>query len=203
MLKWPFALERPTSGQFAIDGAWESAWAFTTDTLPDAAAIRRWVAGRREVAFEAFLGDSFFGVRREGPRDEVERFAVQCVQALRAVASGHGIHFVDALSQALGLTGFCGMPAFAEVGAVNAWRSVGAFRIERPHEAARDLDALWTALMAAPVARADGHRKALEIASAAPLPHWLGLPVCEARPPFALSLERLRTALEPLRIAPA
>ncbi|WP_284619213.1 hypothetical protein [Aquabacterium humicola] len=94
------------------------------------------------------------------------------------------------------------MPAFAEVGAVNAWRSVGAFRIERPHEAARDLDALWTALMAAPVARADTHRKAMEIAYDAPLPHWLGLPVCEARPPFALSLERLRAALEPLRIAP-
>jgi hypothetical protein len=189
-------LERPTSGQFAFGGAWENAWSFACSALPDDDAVRACVAGRSEVAFEVFFGESFFGVRFNGTPDEVAAFASTCVQALRSTTPRTS--FVVELSRLLNLDGFGRQLGFAEIGAVNAWRSVGAFRIERPRDAARDFDRLWQDLQRSAVSRDLCHRKALELAYAAPLPHWFGIPLCDGSPPFAISRHRLQAALDAL-----
>ena len=181
---------RPTLGQFAKQGSWETAWAFAIDALPSHDPVRAYLAGVTEVAFEAFFGDAFFGLRLQGDAADVEARALACVAALADAAEGDG--FIAALSRHLGCQGFGGEIAFAEVGAVNAWRSVGAFRTDDPSPAMPWLDAL----LRAPVALNTTHRKAIEFASERPLPHWFALPVSASAPPFAIEPGLLRSALE-------
>lgn len=184
----------PRLGQFARDGLWEAAWAFDPDSPPGDAALRDYLQGAGEVAFEAFFGEAFFGVRRRGEPAELAAFARACVTALRG--SGDAPAFLAALTRRTGLGGWGRAIAFAEVGAVNAWRSVGPFRMPAAREALAQFEPLWQALGATPLARHAQHRKAVEFACEEPLPHWFALPVSSPQPPFALERQLLLGALQ-------
>lgn len=183
---------RPMLGQFAQGGVWEQAWFFGADALPGDEAVTTYLANSTELAFEAFFGPAFFGVRRRGSTAEVRRFALDCVNALRASHTGS---FFAALQQRLQLP-VAGAPiAFMELGCVNAWRSVGALRFDDPMAAAADFETTWQAVQASAVAQDTQHPKALELAFHAPLPHWFGVPVSALQAPFGLSREALQRLL--------
>ncbi len=190
----PHFASKPTSGQFAKNGVWEDAWSFTADGLPDTASVDAYLGESTEVAFEAFFGDAFFGVRMAGSPSVIRAFADHCLQAMRAANQG------EFLVEALGGLLQCGPLgehlAFAEVGAVNAWRSVGAFRIDMPCIAGHARDSVWAALQRSPVGHDAQHPKAIEFACEHPLPHWFGIPVSAWQAPYTLSLEMLNDALD-------
>lgn len=192
MIDHPAFRPRPDLGQFAKDGQWEAAWPFPASAVPTPERIHAYLAGATEVAFEAFFGSAFFGVRLRGTPQETARLAAAC-----AIALGHavdGAAFFADLTRSLGLGALGREVTFAEVGAVNAWRSVGAFKIDRLGDASERFDALWQALGASAVGRDVSHRKAIEFACERPVPHWFALPVSQVAPPFALDAVALRDA---------
>ncbi len=183
----------PNLGQFAKNGAWEQAWSFLCDGLPDERSVRTYLDQSTEVAFEAFWEDAFFGARFTGEAAVAECFAIKCVQALRAGSSGES--FFTAFCDYLQLDHLGREPIYAEIGSVNAWRSVGACRIADPQGALADFDHLWEELMRSPVGQDTHHRKAFEFAFEHPLPHWFGIPVSRSEMPHAISPDLLREAL--------
>ena len=190
----PAFAARPQAAQFAKGGAWESAWSFTADRPPTLGEIEAFLADSDEVAFEAFFGGAFFGVRWMGSAAEVCDRSRACVAAWEAAVDG--ADFFSRLSRFTGLRGWGREVAFTEVGAVNAWRSVGAFQAPRPAQALRDFDGLWQALQCTPLAAEAAHPKALELACEAPAPHWFALPVSSLAPPFEWRRDQLRQILE-------
>jgi hypothetical protein len=186
----------PTRIQFAKDGAWEQAWAFASGGLPARSDLRAYLAGRIEIAFEAFFGRSFFGVRIVGEPAEVEAFAARCLDA--AAVRGP----LDVFHRRLGLPLLDEMPAFAEVGCVNAWRSVGATRIWERGQVATDFGTMWRAALRSPVVRHPDQAKAIKFVYESPLPHWLGLPVSEPHELNTPSAALLRDALSVVAQAP-
>ena len=71
---------------------------------------------------------------------------------------------------------------------MNAWRSVGPFRLPSLPDAPGDMPDIWPLLMASALAEDTAHDKAIEFAATDPLPHWFGLPV--SRPGFPRSISR-------------
>ena len=194
MFNHPVFKPRPDLGQFAKNGSWETAWSFQRGALPSAADVEAYLAGATEIAFEAFFGEAFFGARWSGEPRAVADFSLACVAALRTAVDGAS--FFSFFSDRTGIGGLGQSISFAEVGAVNAWRSVGSFKTAPPEEALQDFEALWASLTATPLARNASHRKAVEFACLDPLSHWFALPVSSADPPCELSREKLRQALE-------
>jgi len=193
MLNHPEFKALPECGQFAKNGSWETAWSFSRRTLPSQPEIEAYLAGATEVAFEAFFGEAFFGARLSGETRAVAGFALACVDAFRVAVDG--ATFFSHLSGHTSLSGWGQSISFSEVGAVNAWRSVGAFKTAAPHEALKEFDALWEQLTLTPLAGNSSCKKAIEFACLLPIPHWFALPVSLSHPPFELSRERLRQAL--------
>lgn len=183
---------RPTLGQFAKGGQWETAWAFGIDALPSSEQVRNYLDGATEVAFEAFFDFAFFGIRLRGMTQETARRAFECVAAFKN--SVDGASFFADLSRRLELDTLGRDVAFGEVGAVNAWRSVGPFRIDRLCDFSERFDVLWRSLGASSVGRDVLHRKAIEFAYDAPVPHWFALPVSLPEAPFQLDSDSLREA---------
>jgi hypothetical protein len=162
----------PISIQFAQGGLWESAWSSPIDRLPSHLELVSYLALSKEVAFEAFLADSFFGARMTGSPQEVETFSAKCVQAARTQES-----FFPVFQREIGCPVRGQQPAFAEIGCINAWRSVGAFRIRNLQSASTDFDQLWRSLQDSSVGQDTRHTKAIEFAFESPMPHWFGVPV--------------------------
>ncbi len=189
----PHFVSTPTSGQFAKDGAWEHAWSFPSNRLPDEASVHAYLGDSTEVAFEAFFGGAFFGARFAGPASAIRCFADQCMQAMRA--AHHGESFLAALSGRLQLGPLGEVLAFAELGAVNAWRSVGAFRVQDAGGALSDFEPLWATLESSPMGCDVRHRKAIEFAFEHPLAHWFGIPISAPNAPGKLSRALLVDAL--------
>lgn len=189
----PFS-STPTSGQFAKSGVWEQAWSFPGNDLPDEASVRTYLGRSAEVAFEAFFGDAFFGARFTGEPAATAAFAVNCVRALRM--AGRGESFCAVFCDYMQLDALGKHAAFAEIGAVNAWRSVGAFRIHNPQDALAELEHLRENLEHSPVGRDVLHRKAIEFAFEQPLPHWFGIPISSPVAPHEISPALLREALQ-------
>jgi hypothetical protein len=142
------------------------------------------------LAFEAFFGRWFFGIRITGSPSKVETLATQCVGAVRAQQL-----FFDVLRQALGCPIRGQQPAFAEVGCVDAWRRVGAIRVNRLQWDGSEFERLWFSLADSAVNRNTTHAKAIEFAFEEPLAHWFGLPVSTPGEPHRLSEVLLRQAL--------
>ena len=180
--------------QFAKAGSWETAWSFSRAKLPSQAAVREYLAGASEVAFEVFFGDAFFGARFDGSAPEVEARSLTCLAALDGASDGAS--FFAGLSRDEAFTGLGRNIDFTEIGAVDAWRSVGAFRAAAPREALRHFEDLWSSLAASAVAHDGTHKKAVEFACRHPLPHWFALPVSAPLPPYDLDRSRLREACE-------
>src|SRR5688572_17981785 len=146
MLNHPSFQSRPTRGQLAKGGVWEEAWRFHCANVPGLASVREYLAGGSEVAFEAFFGQSFLGLRFTGEPNSVENFARVCLDALRLANSGED--FFARLSNSMSLCRWAEQISFAEIGAINAWRTVGAFRIPDLQAASVNFRMLWSAVNA-------------------------------------------------------
>lgn len=164
--------EKPTLCQFAKDGVWEEAWSFPPDRLPSLPELEAYLDHRGEIAFEAFFGSAFFGARLSGAAPEVKAFSLKCLKAVSAQAS-----FFDTFMHETGCPVLGQKPDYAEIGCVNAWRSIGAFRLIELHPAASEFELLWAAICDSPVGRDTVHAKAIEFAFEQPLAHWFGIPV--------------------------
>jgi hypothetical protein len=183
----------PTAVQLAHGGDWENCRRWDIARLPDEAEIARGLAGREEMAFELFGGTAFCGVRFTGSPATVGERIRACFAAARA--AHRGADFFAELSARTGLTGWGAKVDFAEVGAVNAWKSTGAVRAEGLPAAEADFAAWWQAIARSPVARETAHPKAVEFACSAPTPHWFALPISAAVPPYAPDRDLLRAAV--------
>lgn len=186
----PQFLSVPTVCQFAQRGSWENAWSFPSDRLPSRAELLAYLAQRTEVAFEAFFGRCFFGARVSGSALEVETFSVKCLRAVGARDS-----FFEAFRRELGCPVPGQPPAFAEIGCVNAWRSMGAIRISEPQLALPEFERLWPSVLESSLARKARHAKAIEFAFEQPFAHWFGVPVSAAGGSNQVSEPLLRQAL--------
>jgi len=82
---------RPSLGQFAKSGSWEAAWSFDLSELPDPGAVRCYLAGAPEIAFEAFFDEAFFGIRFAGEPPMVESLALGGLTALNTAACGEDL----------------------------------------------------------------------------------------------------------------
>jgi hypothetical protein len=187
----------PTSCQFAKGGEWERAWSFSLDSLPSDAAVRDYLSQSTEVAFEVFFGSAFFGARIVAQSSEVELFALKC---LRALHDSRAQPFLAVLQEHLQLPRPESSVSFAEIGCVNAWRSVGTVRIPNPSEALSTFEETWRAVQRSAPFRDTRHRKAIEFAFEQPLPHWFGVPVSESEQPCRISKELLRNALRMVNV---
>lgn len=193
MIALPQFRSATTRYQFAKDGHWEQAWAFAGGSLPPRSDLSAYLARRTEIAFEAFFGRCFFGVRFVVEAAEVEAFATKCLDA----AAERGP--LEVFHRRLGLPLPDPIPAFADIGCVDAWRSVGAARVWERGQAMMDFEAIWRSAALSAAGRDSRHPKAIEFACESPLPHWLGMPVSEPTDRNPLSTTLLREALNVFR----
>lgn len=187
----------PTSGQFAKGGEWERAWSFSTNSLPSEATVRDYVRPSKELAFEAFFGSAFFGARMVAQPPEVELFALTC---LRAMHASRDRPFFSVFQEHLHVPSPDSSVSFAEIGCVNAWRSVGTIRIPDPLEALSAFEETWRAVELSAPYRDTAHPKAIEFAFEQPFPHWFGVSVSPSGQPYRISKALLRTALQRLSV---
>jgi hypothetical protein len=184
----------PTLVQFAKQGVWEEAWSFPASDCPDSTQLRRYLGMAKEVAIEVFFGSAFIGIRLNAEPSEMVRQAEAILECLRNVRNGadyiSGMRDLGCMSE--GATSV----AYAEIGAVNAWRSVGAVRLPDPQDTLTQLDTQWPLLQQSAVGRDMLHPKALEFAFPTPTQHWIALPVSGDEAPFSLSKEMLHSALQ-------
>ena len=196
----------PTTAQFAKGGAWETAWCFDADSPPADAAVIGYLDHCTELAFEAFFGAAFFGVRLVGTPAQVQAFAFAALRTLHGARKGGGGgdegegSFFAQMRQRFQLPVAGAAPAFTELGCVNAWQSIGTVRFDDPQAAAAAFDATWRQVEASPLSRDTQRVKALEYAFEAPLAHWFGVPVSGLEAPFRLSPSALQEALERPRL---
>lgn len=168
----PQFMSAPTLCQFAKDGKWEGAWSFSGSQLPSDSELVAYLAQSTELAFEAFFGDSFFGARMTGSVLEVETFGIRCLRAARAQELFFPVFRRDFCCPVSGQ-----QPAYAEIGCVNAWRSIGAIRTSVPELAPERFENLMRTVLGSSVGRDTLHTKAIEFAFERPLPHWFGVPI--------------------------
>jgi hypothetical protein len=184
----------PSIGQFASDGIWEKALSFRVETPPSIDELKTYLAGRNELAFELFFGASFFGVRFTGTPALVLELSRHCLNCLKNALDS------DSFIRAVGNHALCGElcreVTHMEVGAINAWKSVGSYLLPPPARTSGNIDKLWCEICAARLKNDDQHPKAIEFAYTEPLPHWLGFPISMQQPPYALSKEMLREVLQ-------
>ena len=155
----------PTTAQFAKAGAWETAWSFDANEPPTDEAVVAYLDHCNELAFEAFFGPAFFGMRLVGTAAQVQAFALDSLAALRASLEPREPIEPPASAEARGQSLFTqmrrrfqlpipGAPvSFAELGCVNAWKSIGSVRFEDPQAAATAFDDTWRHVQASPLAR--------------------------------------------------
>jgi len=184
----------PSIGQFALNGIWEKALSFEVDKPPSIDELREYLAGGNELAFELFFGASFFGVRFIVPPTFVLELSQHCLICLD--------NSLDAASfiTAVGNHNFCGElcheVAHMEIGAVNAWKSVGSYRLPAPAQTLDKIDKLWSEICSTQLIDDVKHPKAIEFVYSDPHPHWLGFPISIQQPPYSLSKEMLRGVIQ-------
>jgi hypothetical protein len=132
-------------------------------------------------------------IRCENPPAQVEAFSLNCLSALSQASDGR--EFFGLLARFAGCGQLGKRFEFAEVGAVNAWKSVATYRINRVPLIDRDIEALCTQLYMNELARNEVHPKAIEFVYCGQLPHWFGFPISEQDPPYAIVRLRLEEAL--------
>jgi len=184
----------PSTGQFALNGIWENALSFRVDKPPSIDELREYLAGGNELAFELFFGASFFGVRFIGTPAFVLELSQHCLICLNNSLDA------DSFIKAVGNHAFCGElcheVTHMEVGAINAWKSVGSYLLPTPAQTLGNIDELWSEICATQLINDVKHPKAVEFAYTDPHPHWLGFPISIQQPPYSLSKEMLREVLQ-------
>ena len=191
----PEFLSAPTSCQFAKSGQWEKAWEFSPDALPSPLVLEAYIAQSNEIAFEAFFGHAFFGARKRGSAQELIDFCTKCLKAVRSKES-----FFDSFHLELGCPVAGQLPEFAEIGCVNAWRSIGTFKINSAQLPYLEFEPLWHSIQDSPVGCDLHHAKAIEFAFSRPLEHWFGLPISVAEQSNLISKTLLFQTLESARL---
>jgi hypothetical protein len=182
-----------TCGQFAKFGIWEEAWVIKPENSPSEQAVIAYLADAQEIAFEVFFGTAFFGLRCRGTPEQVQSLALACIRAQNQ--SRHAGSFLTLLSDALDVPAWGQQIEFAEVGAVNFWKSVGPYRVPDLKLAQADPAALLQLLQSTELGQNTKHPKAMELGCTGIFPHWFGLSVSSEQAPFALSLTQLRQVL--------
>ncbi len=167
----------PSLGKMAAGGEWERAEVFQPGGFTSEAEVKRYLGSKDEIACEAFFGDAFFGARKRGTPEDLLRFVLDFNRALASSANGRD--FFRRVAEKPGIP--VGRDfLFAEVGAVDAWKSVGSFRIEDPRAALRHFKELSSRLERSPAGRERAHLKAVEFAfGGGGCEHWIALPVSE------------------------
>lgn len=169
--------EPPSLGKMAAGGEWERAEIFQPGRFISEEEVKKYLGSKEEIACEAFFGDAFFGARKRGTSEELLRFVLDFNGALASSVSGRDFfrHVVERPGISVG-SGFL----FAEVGAVDAWKSVGPFRIEDLSAAMEHFGELLNRLERSPVSQERAHTKAVEFAfDGGGCEHWIALPVSE------------------------
>lgn len=185
----------PSSYQFARAGQWEKAWSFSPASRPSPSEFEAYIADSNEIAFEAFFGHSFFGARQRGSVQELIDFCMKCLQAVSSKEL-----FFDTFRHALGCPVEGQLPDFAEIGCVNAWRSIGAFKIHSAQLCYLEFEPLWQSIHDTSVGRDLHHAKAIEFAFSQPLEHWFGLPISVAGGSNLISKTLLYKTIESARL---
>ncbi|WP_157615493.1 hypothetical protein [Rhizobacter sp. Root404] len=179
------------SGQFAKSGAWEDAWRVDRKRLVDLSELRDYIGDSSEIAFESFFDDVFVGVRCRGAPVTLLQFSLACIHAL-----GKSSPKDFALSMDRFIGGESRQPAqFAEIGCVNAWKSVGPIRINRTPYGFPAIEDLWPLVQRSPCGLDEHHAKAIEFSFGGPCDHWIGLPVSGRVGPRAIDADLLAEAL--------
>lgn len=194
----PFKV-KPDLGQLALNGDWEKAVSFLPGEFRKEEVATEYLGQASEVAFEAFFNRAFFGIRRIGTPETLSQFVVDAAEALFTCTTGKEFFELIARSRKLSLGEKFAM---AEIGAVNAWRSVGSFHIADPVECLSSFDALWRQLQFSPVGRNVTHPKAIEFVfdNDDGATHWFAIPLSSDSPPFALERDKMRAALRSFQI---
>lgn len=148
-------------------------------SLPPSDAVREY--GLRcggELAFEVFSGAAFFGLRMSGvSARELSEFAALVVECLRNRSTVSEI-VLDMAS--LGLVDTFGRPDFLEIGAVFAWKSVGAFHLEAGEKTLSSWDRWWPTFESTALFGECRYPKAVEFGFSSRVPHWCGVPIAAA-----------------------
>lgn len=183
----------PTCGVFAKGGAWERAWFISGSAPPSASAMTKYLLGTEEVAFEIMCGQPFFGLRMTGSAKDVSDFAAEALAGLRSARSG--LQFIERMVAAGYVRPDAKLKSL-EVGAVFAWRSVGAFRLPPPDVAHATFSDWWPDLQQSQLFRNASHAKALELSLDDRIEHWYGLPLSDETSNNRLSEIALRQGLQ-------
>lgn len=179
--------------QFAKNSVWEQAWRFDKLTIPDWKTIDDYLNGAEEVAFEVFFGDAFFGLRFNGTAEEVKRSGLACVKAYQSECANGT--FFSSLSLLLNTPSWGQNVAYAEVGAVNFWKSVKPYRLPDLKKAQNNPAAIFQDLLVTPVGLDRRYPKALELVCDGPIAHWFGFPVSLPESPYRPSGDLFTAAL--------
>lgn len=166
----------PSLGKMAAGGEWERAEVFQPGCFISEEEVKKYLGKKDEIACEAFFCDAFFGARKRGTPEELVRFVLDFNRALASSANGRD--FFRRVAERPGIPVGSGF-LFAEVGAVDAWKSVGPFRIEDPCAALEHFKELLSKLERSAAGREREHPKAVEFAFGGGCEHWIALPVSE------------------------
>lgn len=188
----PQFLNPPTALKIAFDGEWERAKIVRVGKFIDREQIVEFVDNRREIACEAFFNDVFFGTRRIGTPIEIVTFTHGFTNI--AAKASTGLELLKRIESDLKIP--VGVKfKFAEIGAVDAWKSVGAFQIDDPMKALECWELFLSTVNSSAVGRDSSHKKAIEFSfdNYDGTTHWFALPVSTGT---KLASEQLRSALE-------
>jgi len=176
LIQHPSFFAAPTHGKMATDGEWEKAGIFRPGSFTEERDVVHYLKSRNEVACECFFDDAFFGTRRIGPTDHLVEFVLSFMRNLGRSQSGSKLF--EALRSELNIK-ISEHFAFAEIGAVDAWKSIGAFRIDNPLGPLNSFESFYEALSASPVGQDRTYKKAIEFAfdNLDGTYHWIALPI--------------------------
>lgn len=199
MIEHPCFSGRPTLGKIAKNGDWECAKVFEPGECTSQEDVAVYLGESTEIACEAFFGAAFFGCRRKGVPEELRRFVGTFAAIVASAPSGNELFRL--MVSRLGIPvaqRFC----FAEIGAVDAWKSVGPMQLVDPRAELRAFEALIKRLSNASVGLDRNHRKALEFAydNGDGTTHWIALPISDGP---QIDTARLKEALESFTMVPA
>lgn len=195
MISYPPFQSLPDRGQLAINGNWAQALRFSRGEAISESVVRAFLGNGNEVAMEAFFGDAFFGVRQLGATDHLIHLVHSFAEAMSVAHSGQ--EFFAKIEHTFNLR-LGDAVQFAEIGAVDAWKNVGPFRIDIPTIASAEFEKLWEQVQAAPVYQNQTHPKAIEFAfhNGDGTTHWFAIPLSRDSSPFAIEQRQLKKALD-------
>jgi hypothetical protein len=153
--------------QFAANGIWEDA--LRLEIPVNKAVLSDWLAtASDDVALEVFSGEAAFIGLRLKPFQHLSQLLHLCdnpsIETIRTIFAAPQL--------------FRGKPDFAELGVVNAWKSVGAVKLWQQGKTIPTLESLEK-LLENSILWTQAKPLALEFAYIKPLPHWRAVPVSE------------------------